>query len=116
MIPNRTLLAIGFVVAILVGVTAVFLASDDPDGLESTALVVQGEKSLTAPAPPGAEVKEGLLTGIAYTPPFPDYSLGEGSGYPGSILAIVLGITLTFGGIIGVSRVIARRDPRREHH
>jgi cobalt/nickel transport protein len=115
MIPNRTILAIGFAVAILVGVTAVFLASNAPDGLESTALVIQGEKSLTAPPPPGTELKEGPHTGISYIPPFPDYSLGEGSGYLGSIFAIVLGITLTFGTIIGITRLIARPDRMREN-
>ncbi len=108
---SRTLLAMGFAVAILIGVAAVFLASGDPDGLESTALVVRGEKSLTGPAPPDAGGKEPTRDGVSYVPPFPDYSLGEGSGHAGSIIAIVLGVALTFGAIIGITRLLAR--PRR---
>jgi len=41
MIDNKILIAGGLVIAILIGVAAVFQASGDPDGLESTALVIQ---------------------------------------------------------------------------
>ena len=41
------------VIALLIGVIAVFMASADPDGLESTALVVQGQKDLTGATPAG---------------------------------------------------------------
>jgi len=112
---TRTLLAIGLATAVLIGITAVFLASGDPDGLESASLVVQGEKSLTGPAPPDAEVKEHAPDGVSYVPPFPDYTLGEGSGHAGSIIAIVLGIALTFGAIIGITRLLARPRRREEN-
>jgi cobalt/nickel transport protein len=111
---TRRLLAIGLAVAILIGVAAVFLASSDPDGLESTALVILGQKSLTAPAPPGTELQGAPHPVISYSPPFPDYSPGGGSGHPGSILAIVFGICLTFGGIIGLGRLIARSRKTKE--
>mgnify|MGYP001039235606 CR=1 FL=1 len=51
MIETKQFVAIGMVLALLIGVTAVFLASGDPDGLESSALVVQDAKSLTGPSP-----------------------------------------------------------------
>ena len=44
MIDNKTLVIGGLVIAILIGVVAVFLASGDPDGMESTALIIQGQK------------------------------------------------------------------------
>ncbi|MCK7505079.1 MAG: PDGLE domain-containing protein [Desulfobacterales bacterium] len=47
MMDNKTFIIAGIVVALLIGVVAVFMASGDPDGLESTALVVQGQKDLT---------------------------------------------------------------------
>jgi cobalt/nickel transport protein len=42
MMDNKTFIIAGIIVALLIGVVAVFMASGDPDGLESTALVVQG--------------------------------------------------------------------------
>ncbi|HMA04788.1 MAG TPA: PDGLE domain-containing protein [Methanomicrobiales archaeon] len=112
MIPARTLLGVGLAVAILVGVAAVFLASGGPDGLESTTLVIRGEKSLTGPAPSGAHVGENP-GGFRFPSPFPDYSVGEGSGNIGSILAILLGIALVFGAAIGIPRILSHRRPGR---
>ena len=114
MMSNRRLLAIGLAVAILVGAAAAFLASHDPDGLESTALVVLGQKSLTAPAPPGTELNPGPHPAASYTPPFPGYSLGGGSGHLGSLLAVMLGIALVFGAVLGITRFLARRAKRKE--
>ena len=60
MMDNKTFIIAGIVVALLIGVVAVFMASADPDGLESTALVVQGQKELTGGTPPDAEIEEDL--------------------------------------------------------
>jgi cobalt/nickel transport protein len=114
MIETRTLVAIGLAAAVLIGIGAVFLASGGPDGLESAALVVHGEKSLTGPASPDAEMKAPGQNGVSYIPPFPDYTLGVGSGHAGSIIAIVLGIAFTFGAIIGITRLL--RPRRREEN
>ena len=96
MIDNKTLLLAGLVLAIVIGVAAVFFASGDPDGMESTALVIQGQKALTGPAPPDAEIKENMEGKFAYKSPMPDYSLGDGSGPGGGVLAIVGGTILAF--------------------
>ena len=53
---NKTFIIIGIAIAIIIGVIAVFFASGDPDGLESTALMIQGQKTLTGGTPPDAEV------------------------------------------------------------
>jgi len=45
MMDNKTFIVVGIGVALLISVVAVFMASGDPDGLESTALVVQDKKN-----------------------------------------------------------------------
>lgn len=105
MISNRGLLAAGLVLAVVVGVAAVFLASPDPDGLESTALVTQGQKDLAGPAPDGAAVDESALPGsFEYTAPFADYTLG---GSPlGDAALMVAGTLLALGVVLGLARVL----------
>ena len=113
MISHRALLVAGLLAAVIISVAAVFFASSGPDGLESAALVVRGAKTLTGPAPqvtPGQESPGGPL----FVPPFSGYSLGGGSGHIGSILAMVLGILLIFGAILGVGRLLTRAREKRE--
>ncbi len=102
MIDNKTFIIGGILVALLIGVIAVFMASADPDGLESTALVVQGQKELTGAAPDNAEIQEDLNGKFSYTSPMPDYSLGESMGPLGGLIAIIAGIILAFFVVIGL--------------
>ena len=53
MTVNRGLIAVGIAIALVIGVAAVFLASSDPDGLDSTALITQGQKELHLAGGPG---------------------------------------------------------------
>lgn len=102
---DMTFIAIGLVIALIIGVAAVFLASGDPDGLESTSLYVQGEKTLTSESPEDGDA-EAIGTGtFEYESPFPDYSW-EALGKLGDIIALVLGIIIVFVLIMGVSRLI----------
>ncbi len=103
MMDNKTFIIAGIVIALLVGVVAVFMASGDPDGLESTALIVQGEKTLTGPTPPDAEIKEDMTGKFAYSSPMPDYSLGESMGSMGGLVAIVVGTILAFLVVLGLA-------------
>ncbi|MCL2459797.1 MAG: PDGLE domain-containing protein, partial [Euryarchaeota archaeon] len=49
---NTTIFIVaGLIIAFLIGVCAVFFASDNPDGLESAALFVQGTKELFGESP-----------------------------------------------------------------
>ncbi|HWQ66807.1 MAG TPA: PDGLE domain-containing protein [Methanospirillum sp.] len=108
-IDNKTFIIIGVAIAIIIGALAVFFASSDPDGLESTALMVQGEKTLTGPSPAEGD-PEAIGTGVSvYSSPFPDYSLGEQMGPIGGIIATILGILVTLAVVIGATRVIAMR-------
>ncbi len=101
MMDNKTFIIAGIVIALLIGGVAVFFASGDPDGLESTALVVQGQKELTGSAPEGAEIHEDLTGKFSYESPMPDYSLGEAMGLTGGIVAIVFGTILAFVVVLG---------------
>jgi cobalt/nickel transport protein len=106
MMDNRTFIIAGIIIALLIGVIAVFMASSDPDGLESTALVVQGQKDLTGTAPENAEIQEDLNGKFSYTSPMPDYALGEEMGPLGGIIAIVLGTILAFLVVLGLAYCI----------
>jgi cobalt/nickel transport protein len=106
---NKTFIIIGIAVAIVIGVIAVFFASGNPDGLESTALMIQGQKSLTGDTPPNAEIHENPDGKFAYSAPLPDYSLGEKLGPLGGIIAIIAGTLLAFGLVLGISKLLVAR-------
>ena len=103
MMDNKTFIIVGLVIALLIGIVAVFMASGDPDGLESTALIVQGEKTLTGPTPPDAEIKEDTTGKFSYSSPMPDYSLGETMGSMGGMAAIIVGTILAFLVVLGIA-------------
>jgi len=88
---NQQFIIIGLVFAILIGILAVFVASGDPDGLESSALVVQGQKMLFGDTPEDAEIHEEDEGRFSYESPFPDYTLGEEGGTAGEAAVIALG-------------------------
>jgi cobalt/nickel transport protein len=111
---NRTFIIIGIAIAILIGVIAVFFASGDPDGLESTALMIQGQKSLTGDTPANAEIHENPEGKFAYSAPLPDYSPGEKFGPLGGIIAIIAGTLLAFGLVIGISKVLVARKKAQQ--
>jgi cobalt/nickel transport protein len=103
MMDNKTFIIAGIIIALLIGVIAVFMASGDPDGLESTALVVQGQKTITGGTPETAEIHEETAGRFAYSSPMPDYSLGEDMGALGGIIASVLGTILAFLVVLGLA-------------
>ncbi len=103
MMDNKTFIITGVIVALLIGVIAVFMASADPDGLESTALVVQGQKDLTGATPENAEIQEDLNGKFSYTSPMPDYALGDEMGPLGGMIAIIFGTILAFLVVLGLA-------------
>lgn len=111
---NKTFVMIGIALALVIGVAAVFLASGDPDGLESTALVVQGQKALTGDTPAEAEIHEETKDRFSFTSPMPDYSLGEELGPLGGIIAIVAGTLLAFGIVLGLLKfLVPKKKPNQ---
>ncbi|MDD1689882.1 MAG: PDGLE domain-containing protein [Methanoregula sp.] len=103
MMDNKTFIIAGIIVALLIGAVAVFLASGDPDGLESTALVVQGQKTITGDTPADAEIHEETAGRFSYSSPMPDYSLGESLGSAGGLVAILVGTLLAFLVVLGLA-------------
>lgn len=99
---------VGLIIAFLIGAGAVFFASDNPDGLESTALVVQNTKALFGESPDDGD-PEAVGTGsFEYQAPIPDYTLNQGAGI--DVLVALLGILLTFALVFGVARVFCRKS------
>ncbi|WP_445474409.1 PDGLE domain-containing protein [Methanococcoides methylutens] len=85
---NMKLLYAGIAIALLISVLAPFLASPDPDGLESAAESVIDEERF-------AELEEAEP---AIESPMPDYSI-EGQGKLGEVVAISIGTI----GILAIS-------------
>lgn len=87
---NMKFLLIGLAVAVMLSVVAPFLASSDPDGLESAAEDVIDESTLAQ-----MEESEPFVSS-----PMPDYAI-EGQGKMGEVLAILVGtigmLAITFG-------------------
>ena len=108
MMDNKTFIIVGIIIALVIGGIAVFLASGDPDGLESTALVVQGQKELTGTTPDDAELKEETDGRFSYTAPMPDYALGDEMGSTGGIIAIIAGIFIAFIFVFGFTYCIKK--------
>ncbi len=104
MMEIRQLIIVGVVLSLLIGVTAVFFASGDPDGLESTALFVQGEKTLTGESPEDGDAEAIGAGTFEYEAPMPDYTLGEDAGKPGEVLAVVAGIVIALIGVFAVAK------------
>ena len=108
MMDNKTFIIAGIIVALIIGGVAVFMASGDPDGLESTALVVQGQKTITGGTPADAEIHEETAGRFAYSSPMPDYSLGEAMGSAGGLVAIIVGTVIAFLVVLGLAYGIKR--------
>ncbi len=114
MIDNKTLIACGIIIAVVIGIVAVFFGSGDPDGMESTALIVQGQKTITSAAPPDAAIHTNIENKFGYHPPMPDYSLEKRMGAQGGVLAIIGGTLLAFLiaiGLIYALKVVGKKNP-----
>jgi len=105
---NMKFLIAGIMIALAISIVAVFLASSDPDGLDSTALIASGQKTLTAPAT-SDEVTVEAPGHFLYESPMPDYSLGENWGPLGGIIAMVIGTILTFTIGIGLAYLFRKQ-------
>lgn len=109
MMDTKQFMIVGLIIAVLIGVVAVFLASADPDGLESSALVVTGQKDLTGASPEDGDAEEGLESAVEYGAPLPDYSTGDESTL-GAVFAVVVGVILMFIIGFGATKLIAKPE------
>ncbi len=106
--PVNKFLAIGLVIALVIGGAAVFLASGDPDGLDSTLLVSGGAKDIFAPA--HGEIEE-AHDPVGWVSPMPDYVLGgEDAGAAGGLIALVIGIAAALIVILVAARIVYKKS------
>ncbi|WP_406670520.1 PDGLE domain-containing protein [Methanolobus sp. ZRKC4] len=91
---NMKFLYAGIAIALLISVLAPFLASSDPDGLESAAMGVIDEAKMTA-------IEE---MAPVFESPMPDYAI-EGQGKMGEVLAVVIGTLLVLGISFALGKV-----------
>lgn len=102
--PVNKFLAVGLVIALIVGGCAVFFASGDPDGLDSTLLVGGGAKDIFAPA--HGEIEE-AHDPVGWESPMPDYVLGgEDAGAVGGLIALIIGIFAALVVILLAARIV----------
>ncbi|MGC9435197.1 MAG: PDGLE domain-containing protein [Methanomicrobiales archaeon] len=118
MMDRRTFVVAGVVVALIIAVAAPFLASGNPDGLESAFFSMHGAKTVT-----GSKLDEGQVehaeeavvekTGNdpGFEAPLPDYSV-PGLDKAGEVLAIVAGTLLVLILVWGISAAVSGR---RQH-
>lgn len=95
---NKKLLLGGIAIALIIAVLAPFLASSNPDGLDSTM----------------EKVMENPETEPAFESPLPDYTipfLGEDNPL-GGVIALVLGTLLVLGIAYGLGEVIKKKNER----
>jgi len=101
---NKILIS-GLIVALLIGILAPFLASEDPDGLESTAEKIINEHVLHSNLEEVGLEEEGTVV----PSPMPDYSI-EGMDKIGEIIAMLVGIIIMTGVAYGVAAVFKKSN------
>ncbi|HII79266.1 MAG TPA: cobalamin biosynthesis protein CbiN [Methanosarcina sp.] len=95
---NMKFFYLGIVIALLLSVLAPFLASPDPDGLESAAGGVIEESKMS-------ELEE---MEPALSSPMPDYSI-EGMGKGGEVMAIAIGTIAVLAISFGLGKVFNKK-------
>ena len=95
---NMKLFYAGIVIALLLAVLAPFLASSDPDGLESAAGGVVEESKMS-------QFEE---TEPAVSSPMSDYSI-EGLGKSGEVVAIAVGTLAVLVISLGLGKVFSKK-------
>jgi len=105
---RKQFVIIGIAIALVIAVAAPFLASGDPDGLESAFFSIYGAKPFM-----GSELDEQVVavTGndFTYEALMPDYSI-PGMDKAGEVIAIVIGTLLMLVLVLGVAKISARPD------
>jgi cobalt/nickel transport protein len=114
MMDKKTFLFVGLAIALVIAAMAPFVASSNPDGLESAFFGIFGAKEiqgspLDEEMAGSAEENVTEITGndFSFGSPFPDYRIG-GLARFGEAAAVIIGTLLVLGVALGLSRVIAR--------
>ncbi|EHP89519.1 PDGLE domain-containing protein [Methanotorris formicicus] len=102
---NKKILMYGLVISLVIGILAPFLASPNPDGLESAAEKIVNEKALHHNLQQIGLEEEGTVI----PSPMPDYAI-EGMDKVGEIIAMIVGILIMLAVAYGVTVTIARKN------
>ncbi len=115
MMDKKTFIIAGIAIALIIAAVAPFIASSNPDGLESAFFGIFGAKDLrgsTLDEEMAGEAEERVAetTGNDYSfnAPFPDYSI-EGFDKLGEVAAVIIGTLVVVVIAFGLSRVVARK-------
>ncbi len=100
---SKKLIIGGLAIAIILSIAAPFLASPNPDGLESTAEKIINEHALENNLQQVGLEEEGTLA----PSPMPDYTIA-GMGKIGEILSLIIGTIIVFALAYGVSFVLKK--------
>ncbi|WP_292366565.1 MULTISPECIES: PDGLE domain-containing protein [unclassified Methanoculleus] len=113
---TKQFIIIGIAIALVIAVAAPFLASGDPDGLESAFFSIYEAKpfmgsELDEDAAGAAEEQAIAATGndFSYEALMPDYSI-PGMDKPGEVFAVVIGTLLMLALVFVVAKASARPD------
>ncbi|HUU75905.1 MAG TPA: PDGLE domain-containing protein [Methanoregulaceae archaeon] len=113
---NKTFIYTGVIIALVIAVAAPYIASSNPDGLESAFFGIYGAKEIQGDemneemaGNAEEEVVEATGNDYSFESPFPDYSI-EGLLKTGESLAIVIGTLLVLAIAFGLGKVLARTE------
>jgi cobalt/nickel transport protein len=110
---RKQFLIAGVAIALLIGVLSPFLASGNPDGLESAFFGIYGAKELHGDeldeeqaSLAEEEVMEKTGNTFEFSSPLPDYSV-PGLEKPGEVIAVVAGTLIVLAAGFGISRFVS---------
>lgn len=116
MMNRRTFIFAGLAVALVIAAMAPFIASGNPDGLESAFYGIFGAKEIQGSEldedhATAAEEKVAEITGNSFTfeSPFPDYSIGSLAKF-GEAAAVIIGTVVVLGVALGLTRIVRRSE------
>ena len=96
----KTFLIAGIIIVLVIAGAAVLFASANPDGLDSTFLIAEGQKEVFAPAT-SDEVAGEKLDPVKWNALMPDYALGDSPA--GGIIAVIIGVVVALGAIVAIA-------------
>ncbi len=97
---NRNLIIGGLIIALIIAIIAPFLASSNPDGLESTA------ESLEVPE-----------SEPAFQSPLPDYAIPGMEDNPlGGVVSLVIGTIVVLLVMLGIATIFSKKSTKNNNN